>query len=153
VLHRHLDHGENKMRIVAHDPSGNEIGVDRTVYLFDRPPGVHIDAPADAFWTNQKLIRVTGTADPGTTGRVNGQQTPADADGRFAVDVLLDEGRNPIKVEATDAVGNVATVEQTANLKTHPPVVQIESLPADATVHETRVRIYGHTEPGVKLSV
>jgi hypothetical protein len=67
--------------------------------------------------------------------------------------VLLDEGRNVIKVEATDAVGNVATVEQNVTLKMHPPVVEIESLPADAVVHDARVRVYGHTEAGVKLSV
>jgi flagellar hook assembly protein FlgD len=153
TLRRNLAHGENKLRIIARDPSGNESAVERTVLLFDRPPALKIESPAEAAWTNQKLIRVTGVTDPGTTVRVNGQQATPDAEGRFAVDVLLDEGRNAIKVETTDAVGNTSTIEQSATLKTHPPQVEIESLPADAVVHETRVRIYGHTEAGVKLSV
>ena len=153
TLHRRLEHGDNKLRIIARDPAGNEAYTERTVALFDRPPAVQIESPADGFWTNQKLVHVTGTADPGSSVRVNGQQTTAGPDGHFAVDVLLDEGRNVIKVEATDPVGNVSTIEQSATLKMRPPVVTIESLPADAVVHEGRVRVYGHTEAGVKLSV
>ena len=153
TLHRQLAHGENRLRIIARDAAGNETTVERTVSLFDRPPVVTVDSPAEGAWTNQKLLHVTGTADPGATIRVNDQQTTPGADGRFALDVLLDEGRNVLKIEAVDAVGNVATVQQTVTLKTQPPVVQIDSLPADAVVHEARARIYGHTDPGVKLSV
>ncbi len=153
TLHRHLEHGDNTLRIIARDPAGNETATQRTVSLFDRPPVVKIEQPAEGLWTNQKLVHVTGTADPGSSVRVNGQQTTAGTDGKFAVDVLLDEGRNVIKVEATDAVGNVSTVEQSATLKMQPPAVAIESIPADAVVHEARVRVYGHTEAGVKLSV
>ena len=129
------------------DASGNESSVSRTVDLLDRPPAVKIDTPADGAWTNQKLVTVSGEVDPGTTVRVNNQETAPGPDGHFHVDVVLDEGANNIAVEATDPVGNKAR-GGAARQPRHPPArVQIDSLADDATVHEAQVHVYGRTDP------
>ncbi len=153
TLHRQLQHGTNTFKLLVRDASGNESSVSRTVDLLDRPPAIKIDTPADGAWTNQKLVTVSGEVDPGTTVRVNNQETAPGPDGHFHVDVVLDEGANNITVEATDPVGNKARVEQHATLDTRAPSVQIDSLADGATVHEAQVHLYGRTDPGVKLSI
>lgn len=153
TLHRQLVHGPNAFKVLVHDASGNEANVARTVDLLDRPPALKIDSPADGAWTNQKLVTVAGQVDPGSSVRVNSQETTPGPDGRFHVDVLLDEGVNNIAVEAVDPVGNKTRVEQQATLDTRAPPVQIESLAEGATIHEAQVHVYGRTDPGVRLSV
>lgn len=153
TLHRQLVHGSNPFTLLVRDASGNEAQVSRTVDLLDQPPAVKIDSPADGAWTNQKLVTVAGTVDPGTSVRVNGQETTPAADGRFHVDVVLDEGVNKLVIDATDPVGNKTYIEHQATLDTHPPSVQIDSLADETTVHEAQVHLYGRTDPGVKLSV
>ncbi|HMA35371.1 MAG TPA: FlgD immunoglobulin-like domain containing protein [Chloroflexia bacterium] len=153
TLHRPLVHGTNTFTVLVRDASGNETTVARTVELLDRPPAIKIDTPVDGAWTNQKLVTVSGQVDPGSTVSVNNQETAAGPDGRFHVDVVLDEGANNLAVEATDPVGNKARVEERVNLDTRPPAIQIDSLADDATVHTAQVHLYGLTDPGVKLSV
>ncbi len=153
TLHRQLAHGPNPFKLLVRDASGNEAQVSRTVDLLDQPPAVKIESPTEGAWTNQKLVTVAGTVDPGTSVRVNGQETTPGPDGRFHVDVVLEEGVNSLVIEATDPVGNKTRVEHRATLDTHPPSVQIDSLADNTTVHEAQVHLYGRTDPGVKLSV
>jgi flagellar hook assembly protein FlgD len=153
TLHRQLTHGTNTFKVLVHDPSGNEAGVSRTVDLLDRPPAIKIDSPAEGAWTNQKLLTVSGQVDPGTTVRVNSQDAAPGPDGRFHVDIVLDEGANSIAVQATDPVGNAARLEQRVTLDTRPPAVQIDSLSDNTTVHEAQTHVYGRTDPGVKLTI
>ncbi|HUS15814.1 MAG TPA: FlgD immunoglobulin-like domain containing protein, partial [Chloroflexia bacterium] len=153
TLHRQLVHGPNTVKVLVRDASGNEAAVTRSVDLLDRPPAIQIESPADNAWTNQKLVTVAGVVDPGTGVRVNNQETTAGADGRFHIDLVLEEGANTIAVEATDPVGNKARVEQHANLDTRAPTVSIDSLAEGATVRETQVHVYGRTDAGVRLNI
>ena len=63
----------------------------------------------DAETFNSKVARVEGKADPGSRVRVASHEVEVGADGVFAAEVVLDEGINEIRVEATDSVGNSRT--------------------------------------------
>lgn len=65
--------------------------------------------------TKESVTRVTGTTVPSATVNVRGGgkvvQVRADRTGHFEADVPLLEGDNPLSVEATDVLGNVASVD------------------------------------------
>ncbi len=65
--------------------------------------------------TKEPTTRVTGMTVPSATVNVRGGgkvvQVRADRTGRFEAEVPLLEGDNPLSVEATDVLGNVASVE------------------------------------------
>jgi hypothetical protein len=58
---------------------------------------------ADTF--NARLARVQGQVDAGSRVRVGESLVETDADGRFAIDVALEEGANQIEVKAVDVLG------------------------------------------------
>lgn len=152
-LSRQLVHGDNTFKVSAMDSAGNIATAERTVSLLDRPPAVKIEQPAAGTWTKQAMVQVKGQVDTTSKVKVNGSETTPDAEGNFAAQVVLNEGKNTIRVEATDAVGNVGVAEQSVQVKTRPPVVQVDSLAEGVVVRDPQVQVYGKTEPGVKLAV
>ncbi len=152
-LTRELQHGDNSFKVNAMDKAGNVAVAQRTVSLLDRPPAVKITDPPTGTWTKQSLVTIKGQVDTSSKVKVNGNDAIPDAQGNFAAQVVLNEGKNSVRVEATDAVGNVGVADETVQVKTHPPVVNIDSLDEGTVVHDPQVELYGKTEPGVKLAV
>ena len=62
---------------------------------------------AETFAT--RLMRITGQAEHSARVKVAGRTVDTDEDGRFAVDLELEEGVHPIEVEATDGLGRTRT--------------------------------------------
>jgi hypothetical protein len=78
--------------------------------------------------TNQPATTVQGETAPGALVRVGGATTAADVDGRFAIRVPLQDGRNELVVEVADAAGR-------ASAQALPAVVVDRNKPAlDAAV-------------------
>jgi hypothetical protein len=78
--------------------------------------------------TNQTSTTVQGETTPGAVVRVGPTTAAADGEGRFVLQVPLQDGRNELAVEVTDAAGR-------ASAKPLPPVVVDRSKPAiDAAV-------------------
>jgi flagellar hook assembly protein FlgD len=143
-----LREGENFIELSAIDPSGNAASVTRVVTLVLRPPEIVLDNPPDGVWINQRLLSVQGRAAPDARVLVNGKQAVVDDNGRFNVDVLLEEGENVVAVEATDAVGNETVVERRVFLKLQPPPITINSVQEGAKVSEPSLLVAGQTEAG-----
>lgn len=152
-LTRQLQYGDNSFKVSAMDKAGNVQTAERTVSLLDRPPTVKITDPPAGTWTKQSLLTVKGQVDITSTVKVNGNQTTPDSDGNFTVQVVLNEGKNDVRVEATNAVGLVGVADETVQVKTRPPVVNIDSLDEGTVVHDPQVQLYGKTETGVKLAI
>jgi len=151
---RHLlREGENRIELTAIDPSGNASSVTRNVTLVLRPPEIILDNPPDDLWINQRLLSVQGRADPDAQLLVDGKEAAVDADGRFNVDVLLEEGENIVRVEATDPVGNETAVERRVFLKLQPPPITITSVQEGTQVNEPSLLIAGQTEVGAIVRV
>jgi flagellar hook assembly protein FlgD len=152
-LRYRLREGENRITLAARDPSGNTASVVRDVTLVLRPPEIILDNPPNNIWINQRLLSVQGRADPDAVVLVDGKEAAVDADGRFNVDVLLEEGENIVQVQAIDSVGNETVAERRVFLKLQPPPITILSVQDGIQVTEPSLLVSGQTEPGATVRV
>lgn len=152
ALRRRLEEGANHIEVRAVDQAGNVASVAHEVTLVTRPPEIAIETPHDGLWINQKLISVQGKVDPGVTLKVNGNQVPIGADGSFTTDVMLQEGENILRFEATDEVGNISTEERIVHLKTSLPALSI-NVDNYQVVDKPSLHLWGQTEVGAALTI
>jgi len=152
-LRHRLREGENRIELTAVDASGNGGSVVRDVTLVLRPPEIVIDNPPEDLWINQRLLSVQGRAAPDARLLVNGKTAPLGDDGSFDVDVLLEEGENIVRVEATDAVGNETSVERRVFLTLQPPAISLTSITDGMEVNEPSLLVIGQTEAGTTVRV
>lgn len=109
---------DRKYTLVAsiEDRAGNKTELTRHFTVDSTPPDLLLTAPAGGQLVKEQAIRVAGrVTDAGTSVRalrVNGTDFPFSADGEFAIVFpLAIEGANPLKIEAVDEAGNVASKE------------------------------------------
>lgn len=152
AIKRQLVEGSNIIQVSATDSAGNEATVSREVILVTRPPEVTIASPPNGEWTNESLISVSGTIPAGTQIKVNGQEATVAESGQFEREVILQEGENVIRIEATDDVGNVTSQEIIVRLKTKPPFLTV-NLEEGEVFQQPDVQIIGRTDPGTTVSV
>ncbi len=146
-----LQEGENHIELSVTDAAGNRASVTRVVTLILKPPDIVVDNPPNDLWINQKMLSVQGRVPPGTALTVNGKEAQVDDEGKFTVDVLLQEGENVLTFVATDAVGNEAKTERRVFLKTRPPVLSLTSVKEGMEVHEPSLLVVGQTEVGAAV--
>jgi flagellar hook assembly protein FlgD len=151
-LKRQLEEGTNVIQLVAVDPAGNTTTLSREILLVTEPPEVTISAPLNDEWISESLITVAGAVPAGATLKVNGQEATVSEDGLFEREIILQEGDNILRIEATDDVGNVATQEIIIHRKTTPPLLEL-NVENDATFQQAAVQIIGKTEPGAIVTV
>ncbi len=153
-VNRVLDEGLNSMDIRAVDAAGNETLLARAVTLRTRPPELTLDEPAEnnAFVSNN-LVTVRGSVPPDVEVAVNGRAATVDPQGAFALDLVLDEGENLLKVLATDPVGNESQIERRITLRSQGPTITIASVPDGLVVRDPSVRVSGRVDPGSDLRV
>jgi flagellar hook assembly protein FlgD len=137
---------------VAVDPAGNTTTLSREILLVTEPPEVTISAPLNDEWISESLITVAGAVPAGATLKVNGQEATVSEDGLFEREIILQEGDNILRIEATDDVGNVATQEIIIHRKTTPPLLEL-NVENDATFQQAAVQIIGKTEPWAIVTV
>ncbi len=149
-----LREGVNRIELRAVDAAGNTASVARNVSLILEPPEIIVDNPPDGLWINQRLLSVQGRlTEPDANLEINGQPAAVDDDGRFNVDVLLEQGENVVRLEAVDSVGNQSVVEHRVFLKTAPPPITIRSIQEGDTVHQPAILVAGETEPQAQVRV
>lgn len=151
-IKQQLLEGANVIEVSATDPAGNVSSLSREVILVTQPPEVTIASPLNGEWTNESLIDVAGTVPPGTTLKVNGQEALVAEGGLFEREVILQEGENILRIEATDDVGNVTSQELIIRRKTTPPNLSV-NVDEGETFQQAEVQIIGKTEPGTQVLV
>lgn len=72
------------------------------------PPRLSIEAPFDGYISHEAVVKLSGTADPKATIKVNGMDVLTRPDGRFETDVALERGLNVITVEGAKRYSRVA---------------------------------------------
>jgi flagellar hook assembly protein FlgD len=151
-LKRQLAEGSNTLQLSATDPAGNVATISREIILVTQPPEIAISAPANDSWTNENLITVAGVVPAGASLKVNGQEATVAEDGQFEREVILQEGDNTLRIEATDDVGNVTSQEIIIHRKTSAPSLSV-NVEDGSSFQQAEVQIIGKTDPGAIVLV
>lgn len=151
-LKRQLAEGSNNLKISATDPAGNVATLSREIILATKPPEIAIASPNNDTWTKESLITVSGTVPAGASLKVNGQDATVAADGQFQREVILQEGDNILRIEATDDVGNVTSQEIIIHRKSSTPSLSV-NVDDGATFQQEEVQIIGKTDAGAAVLV
>ena len=69
----------------------------------------------------RRQVVVSGETEPGTHVAVGGQRVSADAQGRFSLQLSLQEGANPIRVRARSVGGRLQEEQRALSVDTTPP--------------------------------
>ena len=151
-IKRQLAEGSNIVQILATDPAGNVATIASEAILVTRPPEISIANPLNDQWTNESIVTVAGTVPTGTLLKVNGQEATVTEEGQFQREIILQEGDNIVRVEATDDVGNVASQEIILHRKTTPPSLELNVTEGEI-FQQTEVQIIGKTDAGATVLV
>jgi len=151
-IKQQLEEGSNPIQIAATDPAGNVATLAREVILVTQPPEVTIANPPNGAWTNESIINLAGTVPAGTTLKVNGQEATVTDNGQFEREVILQEGENVLRIEATDDVGNVTSQELIVRRKTTPPLLTL-NVDEGEVFQQSEVQINGKTDVGAQVLV
>jgi len=142
-----LQEGENRIELVAVDKAGNRSSTVREYTLLTEAPEIKVSNPPKGLWISEKMLSVQGVVPPGIQVQVNETKADVDEEGNFNVDVVLEEGENVVRIEATDGVGNTAVEERRVYLRTRPPALSLTSVRDGMTVREPSLLVVGQTEP------
>jgi len=77
------------------------------------PPFLLVTTPLDGQQVRDGIVGVSGRTEPGASLSLNGDPISVQQDGRFASELVLDEGANNLLLEARDPAGNVSREERT----------------------------------------
>lgn len=127
TLNQPLKEGPNTFTVQVQTPCGSSQAT-ANITLDTTAPKVVLDQVPPAL-TNQKTLRLSGKVDDPTSKlALNGGPVALDAQGRFAVDVVLSvEGDNPLTFLAQDGSGNQGRLEIHVVRDTLAPVLSLTS--------------------------
>ncbi len=143
-----LNEGSNRIRITAEDITGTRTTRVLRIIKDTIPPDLAVtEAPV---LTNENMVTIRGTVDPGSTLMVNNQPI-IPAGGTFSAEIELLEGENIIEVWAIDDVGNEKTVLKTITLDTQAPVLDRLEPPSGTSVTNPILQIEGEVYDNVGI--
>ncbi|MFS0784514.1 S8 family serine peptidase [Bacillus sp. 1P06AnD] len=127
-----LTEGDNVLTATERSVGGeSEPSKPVKVVLDQTEPELMITSPIDKSKTNKETVTVEGTVSDANleTVEVNGQKANV-KDGKYSCRILLDEGKNNIKVTATDKAGHKVSKSITITAKFTAPTIE-NLLPRD----------------------
>jgi RHS repeat-associated protein len=146
--------GPNAIQISAVDAAGNHTDSTIVVARDTQAPELVVSVPADASYTNQGAVTVSGTVSDLTAVTVNVNGTPLTVDaGAFSGTVALNEGSNVLAITATDAAGNVSSVARTVVRDTAAPALTIATPTDGLTTSDSTVSVSGTVSDASPVTV
>ncbi|MFZ7946334.1 S8 family serine peptidase [Neobacillus sp. 19] len=150
-----LAKGENQLTAKASTSQGMTDASAPVKVIFDADaPELTIGAPTDGSKINKETVTVSGTvADDylnfvlvnGTTAKVE--------NGKYSARIMLDEGKNAIKVTAKDQAGNTTEKSVNVDVDYTAPLISNVKPDVDKTLKKGEsVKIEFTSEPGLKTS-
>ena len=85
------------------------------------PPDISITSPQDGGHVEEKMVRFTGTTEPGATVTAGRYAADVDQAGNWSIVLVLSPGANGAGFTATDAAGNTASARITVHYDVPPP--------------------------------
>ena len=119
--------GDNRVHIVAVDPSGNTVEVTLTVHLDMLPPTMELSTPAqDGTFVRAAEYMVEGVTQGASSVLINGVLVVPDASGAFNASFMLSEGVNRFTIVGSDLAGNTVTLTRTVMLDRLAPILVVK---------------------------
>ena len=151
-----LTEGQNSLLVVATDAAGNHTDVTRHVVRDTVAPVITLINP-DGQLTKDAQAVVSGTFVDATATTVVFNDVPVTVNGQsFSGTVSLTEGRNEVRVVATDAAGNRSEVTAVVTRDTVGPEITLaspaENLITDTTVIQVSGSVTDTTVTGVTIN-
>ncbi|KMM57066.1 peptidase S8 [Bacillus glycinifermentans] len=118
-----LQKGENVITAKASAASGTTDASSPVRIILDQTkPRLSIDSPEDGSKLNKETVTVKGTVsdDNLDSVKVNGKKATVE-NGQYSARILLDNGKNEIKVTAADTAGNKTTKKRTIDVNFEAP--------------------------------
>jgi RHS repeat-associated protein len=140
-----LVQGMNAITILATDAATNQTTVIRHVNLHSIPPELAIEGLIDSTITKDTLITIQGKVSGllPVILTVNGSPVSIGPDSTFSLQLILQEGINTIAIIATDAVGNITTVNRTIWRDTQTPQLTITSFEDGMVTNQSSLTVQG----------
>ena len=130
-----LSEGGHNATVQISDYAGNVSNVASVQYNIDvNAPDLSLTSPPVDYYTNKSTVDVIGTAVDYGVGlksvTINDQEVTVGEDGSFSLTVDISEGRNIIRVVATDLLDKSVTIERNVVVDTTAPeIVSVEIEP------------------------
>ncbi|MCL4416146.1 MAG: FecR domain-containing protein [Actinobacteria bacterium] len=148
-----LVEGINNINIEASDASNNKASQVLKITLDTLPPILTISSPPEAAVSKIPTATVIGISEAGAKIKINGVEVVVSADGSFSYPIVLQQGKNTIKVEAKDKAGNVAVAIRTVSYDSVPFFLTVSSPPDSYITHIPNIDVIGFTTPGATVRV
>jgi len=140
-----LKEGDNLFQVMSCDAAKNCNMTVIHVFLDTIPPALVVTAPKDQYLTNDETLKIEGETEDGAKVTINDR--PATCTGTsFSYELTLREGKNSIKVDAFDAVGNKVEKIITVYLDTAPPLLVITDPKDGLVISNANMTVEGTTE-------
>ncbi|WP_432339501.1 S8 family serine peptidase [Bacillus tequilensis] len=120
-----LSKGQNKLTATASTDNGTtDASSPVTITLDQDKPEVTLDNPKDGEKTNKEALTVKGSVSDNNLKevKVNGKKATV-TDGSYSARILLENGRNEVKVTASDLAGNKTTKKAVIGVNFDQPVI------------------------------
>ncbi len=147
-----LADGAHSISVEVHDENGSQNRTAWTFTIDSTVPDLVITAPTVPI-TNDPMVTVAGSTEPGASVTVDGSAVTVDALGAFTVDLTLADGTHSISVVSTDGAGNSASTTVDITVDTVAPTISLSSPSSGSTVEIASVEVAGSTEAGASVSV
>ena len=95
------------------DPS--DVAPPTTIEEDTTPPDITITSPQDGEHVAEKMVKFTGTTEPGATVAAGRYVADVDSAGNWSIVLVLSPGANGARFSATDAAGNTASARITVH--------------------------------------
>jgi hypothetical protein len=143
-----LGAGLHNMSVSSTDRAGNTAMVGMVVRMDPYAPEVSIDSPGDGDWSSDSRVTVTGAiSDRGVSAWVKGMVQGTEVsieDGRFSIEVGMEEGEQTVSAEVVDEAGNTASISIVVFVDTLAPVLEVVTPSEDRLfTTETRLNLQG----------
>ena len=145
----HLPDGSHSLSVKATSKTGGLAIVTVNFYIDTVLPYFVFDYVPEI--TNRTNLTLTGNSEPNSKIACRTGSTYAGNDGKFALELHLDEGLNIRNVTSIDAAGNTYSREIRILVDSKPPTLHVQPIPPYSITRD--ILVSGYTENGASVTV
>lgn len=153
-LGQRVNDGSYRLEVTAQG-TARSTGRSVNVEVDTEPPALQLANLPEKLKVKSQDLSVQGVTDPGATVNVNGvpQSVAVDQQGRFSLQLKLQEGENRFSIGAVDKAGNITSLVREVTLLTQPPKIAIENPVSGSWTNQPVAQVRGKVAAGTILKL